>query len=201
MSLASHPAIAATLPEWRERASGERLVLVARGLARPLALAACAVALAAPATATADPVPLGGSPLNVMVDELGQLQAFRNDRVDPSQPPGIFYPSTAQTGDAGLFLAFPAPTGKVYGFPVTSFLSGITGYTNLSQGGVTGAGPVADPLTQATSYQAPGLARVTQTTEYVNGSQEFRVGWVVQNISGAALHFKALAAADFFFEG
>jgi len=167
-----------------------------------LAASVAALALALPSAASSAPVPLGGSPLNVIVDELGQLQVFRQDRVDPSLPPGIFYPSTAQTGDAGLFLAFPAPVSKVYGFPVTSFLSGITSYTGVTQGGVTGAGTSADPLTQVTTYQAPGLAKVTQTTDYVNGSQEFRVRWVVQNISGpASIHFKALAAADFFFEG
>ena len=42
---------------------------------------------------------------------------------------------------------------------------------------------------------------MTQTTTYVNGSQEFRVHWDVHNITGDAVKFKALAAADFYFQG
>ena len=45
------------------------------------------------------------------------------------------------------------------------------------------AGTAADPLKQVTTYHVPGLCAVTQTTTYVNGSQEFRVRWEVNNDS------------------
>jgi hypothetical protein len=46
------------------------------------------------------------------------------------------------------------------------------------------------------------LVTITQTTTYVNGAQEFRVHWDVHNNSSTdTLRFKAIAAADFFFEG
>jgi hypothetical protein len=55
---------------------------------------------------------------------------------------------------------------------------------------------------QVTRYSTgPGALGVTQTTTYVNGSQEFRLRWVVQNNSMGTVTFKALAAADFFFDG
>ena len=41
---------------------------------------------------------------------------------------------------------------------------------------------------------------ISQITTYVNGSQEFRVRWIVHAMGGT-VHFKAIAAADFFFEG
>jgi hypothetical protein len=59
--------------------------------------------LAAPAFSAS--VPLGGSPLNVIVGDQGQLQAFRSDRTDPTQPPGIFYRPTLELGDAGTSTA------------------------------------------------------------------------------------------------
>ena len=40
-----------------------------------------------------------------------------------------------------------------------------------------------------------------QTTSYVNGAQQFAIRWYVRNSSGAPLEFKALVAADFFFDG
>ena len=141
-------------------------------------------------------VPLGGSPLNVHVDEQGQLQALRADRPVDS---GIFYPSDSTTGDAGLFLALP-DAGEVYGFEVTSSPSFID-YTPSQQGDVHGSGNTGDPLSQTTTYSAGGNALISQVTTYFNGSQEFRVRWVVTNTSGAPLHFKAFAGADFFFDG
>jgi hypothetical protein len=169
------------------------------------------LAVFAATPALAAPVPLGGSPLNVIVGDQGQLQAFRQDRTDPTQPPGIFYRATEQLGDAGFFLAFPgamgnpaALDGTVWGFDGSAgpHLSDV--YTNTSQGGVTGSGTAADPLKQISVYEVntgTAQARVTQTTTYVNGSQEFRVNWVVRNLQATALRFKALSAADFFFEG
>jgi hypothetical protein len=168
-------------------------------LGRLTAAALLTTALAAPGSAVAAPVPLGGSPLNVIVGDLGQLQAFRVDRADF---PGIFFRSTSQIGDAGLFLAFPGGTPTVFGFqPDASGLGGITDYTNAHPEGVTGNGSAASPLTQVTTYDAGSLARIKQTTTYVNGAQQFRVRWDITNLSPDAIHLKALAAADFFFDG
>jgi hypothetical protein len=155
-------------------------------LRRALLLAVLAAAAGASPAVAADPVALGGSPLNVYVGERGQLQAFRTDRtVDP----GIFFNSHSTTGDAGFFLAFG---GTVYGFDTGAIGSGMTDYTPVSQGAAAGG-------SQVTRYDA-GALQVTQTTTYVNGSQQFRVKWDVKN-TGAAVDFKAFAAADFFFDG
>jgi hypothetical protein len=160
---------------------------------RSLALAVLVFALTAAPAGTA-PVALGGSPLNVQVDQLGQLQAVR------AGTNGIFFPSSSVTGDAGFFLAVPAgPT--VYGFDGTAGPHGLTDYTAVSPGAVTGTGTAADPLTLITRYDAGAAADVEQTTTYVNGSQQFRVHWKVTNTSAAPLAFKAIAAADFYFEG
>jgi hypothetical protein len=170
-------------------------------------LTALILGVAAPAAGAA-PVALGGAPLNVQVDTLGQLQAVRVDRA--AADAGIFYKSSLLTGDAGFFLAFPqgdgdTNAGDVYGFDGTAGPHLATLYTPVGRSGVTGAGTAASPLTQETNYAVrPGMTDVLtikQTTTYVNGSQEFKVRWEVQNNSGTTIRFKAIAAADFFFEG
>jgi hypothetical protein len=168
----------------------------------PALLLAVVLSAIVASPAFAAPVPLGGSPLNVFVDEFGQLQAFRTDRADD---PGIFYNATSQTGDAGFFLAFPTGVGNnatlednVFGFGGGAIGSGMTEYTAGSQGGVTNNGGT---LSQQTTYSAANLVNVTQTTTYVNGAQQFRIRWDVTNNSAGPIRFKALAAADFFFDG
>ena len=171
-------------------------------LATLLALALSAV-LAGPALAV--PVTIPGAPLTVYVDELGQLQAKRD-----TQERNIFYRSTSTTGDAGFFLAFPdaAPaelTGKVYGFEGSAGPGGLEDYEAGSQSAATGSGSATDPLKQITTYavspEAVHFAEVTQTTTYVNGAQQFGVRWDVTNTSPNPLKLKALAAADFYFDG
>jgi hypothetical protein len=166
---------------------------VAAGLA---ALGLCA---AGASVASAAPIALGGSPLNVYVDSRGQLQAFR-----AGQQTGIYYPSDSQTGDAGFFLAVTGTGANVYGFQGGAGPDAppVVPYTEVSADPPTGSGTATDPLTQVTRYTTgPGALSVTQTTTYVNGSQEFRLRWVVQNNSMGTFTFKALAAADFFFDG
>jgi hypothetical protein len=158
--------------------------------------------LSFPSAAFADSATgLGGNPLNVFVGERGQLQAIRTDTGS-----GIFFDSTRQVGDAGFFLAFPSglpgdATPQVWGFQGLAGPHGLEEYSPVSQTPVTGAGTVADPLKQVTTYSAGGVLTVTQTTTYVNGSQEFRVRWEVDNASPSTVTFKALAAADFYFQG
>ena len=159
-------------------------------VAAALALGALAAA-SAPAATTA----LGGNPLNVYVGDLGQLQAFR-----AGETSGLYYHPLGHEGDAGLFLAL-RPSGPVYGFDGSAGPHGLTDYTFLSQSPVTGTGSAADPLMLVTEYDAGASLDVTQTTTYVNGTQQFTVRWDVHNGSGSAVRFKALAAADFFFEG
>jgi hypothetical protein len=92
--------------------------------------------------------------------------------------------------------------GTVWGFEGNAGPHGLSQYTATGQDAVTGSGTAADPLKQITHYTAAsGAATVTQTTTYVNGAQEFRVHWDVKNTGTAAVQFKAIAAADFFFEG
>ena len=177
-----------------------------RRTALPAMLLALALSAGLAGSALADPIALAGAPLTVSVDELGQLQAKRNDSAS-----GIFYPPSNATGDAGFFLAFPNATqtellGKVYGFTSTFGPSSlrVEEYTPLSRSATTGVGTAV--LTQVTRYAVaptPGtnLAEVVQTTTYTNGSQQFSLRWDVKNTSAAPLRLKALAAADFFFDG
>ena len=170
-------------------------------------IAGGALALGAAPALAAEPVSLGGSPLTVYVGEQGQMQAFR-----AGEPSGIFYAPNALAGDAGFFLAFPDDgvgtpdlfEGKVYGFDGSAGPGGLEPYTPVSQGPVTGSGSAADPFTQVTTYSVHTdvpVAEITQTTRYVNGDQRFTTTWVVKNVSTGSLHYKALAAADFYFEG
>jgi hypothetical protein len=178
-----------------------RILLSRRG---PLSAALVAVVLSAIVASPAlGDAALGGSPLNVIVGPQGQLQAFRSDRT----PPGIFYEPQTQLGDAGFFLAIPAggsiigaDANKTFGFEGSagSARGWPADYTAVSAGAVTSSGGT---LSQVTTYDAGTSAEVKQTTTYVNGSQEFRVHWDVKNISGGTLKFRAISAADFFFEG
>jgi hypothetical protein len=161
------------------------------------ALAALGLSAANASVASAAPIALGGSPLNVYVDSRGQLQAFKD-----GSSTGIYYPSTSQTGDAGFFLAELDGTPTVNGFEGAAGPDGLALYNPVVANPVTGTGTAADPLQQVTSYTTADTdISITQTTTYVRGSQEFRVRWAVNNTVGVPVHFKAIAAADFFFDG
>jgi hypothetical protein len=163
------------------------------------ALAVIALCAAAASGAGAAPVSLGGTPMTVFVGERGQLQGLR-----AGVPDGIYYAPSSTTGDAGFFLAVLDSTNAVFGFDGTAGPHATTDYTLGTQGAVTGSGTAADPLRQVTTYRtaATNGLEVTQTTTYVNGSQFFTTAWSVHNASATtAAHFKAFAAADFFFDG
>jgi hypothetical protein len=143
-----------------------------------------------------------GSPLTVHVGYRGQLQAFR-----AGDPTGIFYNPTDQVGDAGFFLAFPAgipgsATPAVYGFDGRAGPDAppVVPYTPTSRDAPTGVGTAASPRSQVTRYTA-GPLQIAQTTTYVNGTSQFRIRWLVHNSAGVPVRFKALAAADFYFDG
>jgi hypothetical protein len=172
------------------------------------AAVAAAVLAATPARADDTVTTIAGTPLTVHVGDRGQLQAFREGETS-----GFFFRSTSQLGDAGFFLAFPgtgqpgALAGEVFGFDgfAGPSVPPLQAYSPGAQPAPTGDGTPTSPFTQVTTYAVaplgPPLVEITQTTTYVNGAQEFGVRWDVKNLSGQALRFKALAAADFFFEG
>jgi hypothetical protein len=199
----------------------------ARSAALTAALATAAAALPGVASAQTPPVPttvsLGGDPLTVTVGSSGQLQARRTG--DTSN---IFYSPTSNFGDAGFFLAFPpvgaqgtapaqpAPlSGKVFGFNGAAgpSLADQYTYSGTGQAPVTGDGSAGNPFSQVTTYSVQAdmdnrsatpdtdVAVVTQTTTYVTGAQTFTVRWDVKNATALPLRFKALTAADFYFEG
>ncbi|HST41726.1 MAG TPA: hypothetical protein VLK58_19560, partial [Conexibacter sp.] len=151
---------------------------------------------------------LGGSPFNVIVGDRGQLQGFL-----AGQPRGIFFSPSELAGDAGFFLAFSedgnAPEdvrGRVFGFEGGAGPDGPSDYIPQGQSPVSGTGAPESPLRQETryavaDYDGGAVAKVTQTTSYVTGQGRFRVDWTVINASGAPLNFRALAAADFYYDG
>ena len=66
-------------------------------------LVAAVLSLLLAAPAAADPITIASDPLTIHVGERGQLQAMRTGNAG-----GMFFPPLLTTGDAGLFLAFPA---------------------------------------------------------------------------------------------
>jgi hypothetical protein len=185
--------------------------------ATALAATGTLAALIAGSASAADPVAISGSPLTVWIGDQGQLQAKRD-----TDSANIFFRPSSQIGDAGFFLAFPAVTGApvqnpaltghVFGFdgPDSPHAEETDQFVPVSQGATTGTGTPTDPFKQVTSYEvatdspATHFALVTQTTTYVNGGQLFDVRWDVKNTTtspAAPLRFKALTAADFYFEG
>lgn len=150
---------------------------------------------------------ISGNPLVVHVGQRGQLQAFR-----AGSTTGIFYAPSSEVGDAGFFLAFPGgytgtPSPQVFGFAGSAGPFGLTDYTPVSQAPTTGSGAPTDPFQQVTTYEVSPdegtthILTITQTTTYVNGAQSFHLHWNVHNATGTAINFKALSAADFYFDG
>jgi hypothetical protein len=176
-------------------------------LPRPIvaAILAWGVVVATPGAASAAPVAINGSPLTVYVGPQGQLQG---SLADASR---IYYSPLEELGDAGFFLAFPTAgagpaelNGHVWGFEGSAGPHGLDEYVNTAQKPVTGSGSAADPFSQLTEYKAVGGTDgvyVAQTTTYANGAQQFGAKWVVTNKTEKPLNFRALAAADFYFEG
>jgi 3D (Asp-Asp-Asp) domain-containing protein len=167
------------------------------------------VALAGPVVT---PTAINGNPLTIYVGPQGQSQAVV--ACDSPPCPGIYFPGTPggdTLGDAGFFLAFPDALtnpmnedGHVFGFRGDAGPSGLTEYSNVSQGPVTGDGSAGNPLTQVTSYATAAAAPrvlVTETTTYVNGAHQFTTKWQVSNNEAATIKYNAFAAADFLFEG
>lgn len=173
-----------------------------RGIGSATALFASVLVAGLSAPAFADTTTaLPGNPLSVYVGQRGQVQAIR-----AGSDSGIFYSPSEQAGDAGFFLAFPSglpgdPAQRVFGFSGSAGPFGLDDYTPVSQSPTTGSGTPSDPYRQVTTYRVNTVLNVTQTTTYINGTQQFSLRWDVHNDSSSTVAFKALFAGDFFFDG
>jgi hypothetical protein len=161
-------------------------------------------------SALALPVTLGGNPLTVNVDQLGQCQTSY------SLSGGNFFPGDSSTGDCGFFIATPSSptsgshpqpedlrgeetnpgsfTGRVFGFNGFAGPHGITNYTPISNGPATGSGSSADPFKLVTVYNVNdstvhsgetynAVLQITQTSTYVTGNPYFTANYTVKNVT------------------
>lgn len=179
----------------------------ARRLAVRLAVVTATVAAIAPAAAQAATVTIPGSPLQVFTNQDGRLQAGFDGIVDK-----VFYPPTDTEGNSALVIGLRDAThGLVEGTAAgpANMQAGPTftrPYESVLQGPVLGSGTAASPYTQSTDYLVRGadssvVLEIRQTVTYVNGRRSFGVQWRVENDSGAALRYRASAAADLFLDG
>ncbi len=162
-----------------------------------------------------------GGPLTVSVGPLGQCQSSYANHGNN------YYPPFGNVGDCGFFLAFPkasnvgpssgkeglqAQTYGFNGFALGGFDEGTPGLDAFEavgpQGPVSGAGTSSSPYSETTVYgvddaKAPGTeyARVTETTTYVNGEDQFTSTYNVKNMSGATIYFRAIYAGDLYVDG
>jgi hypothetical protein len=190
-----------------------RLSALAIGAAMVLCGAAAQPALANHFTQS----PGGTAPLTIWIGQNGWFQELVAGNTDNSFFPRSQPQTSDVSADAGFVLAFPSGQsgtntdpieGKVWGWTPSSGANGLAfdgSFTPVSQGGWTGAGTGGDPYTLLTTYDvkngATTLARVNQTTTYVNGESNFVNSYAVQNLSGDPLQFRALVGADVYLNG
>jgi len=176
-------------------------------LKRMLTVAAIAFGAIVPASAQAVTVTIPGSPLQVFTNQDGRLQAGFEDTVSK-----VFYPPTDTEGDSTFIIGLrDAVHGLVAGTDAGP--AGLQAgpdftrpYESVNQGPVLGSGTAASPYTQSTDYVVTGtdeatVVEIRQTVTYVNGRRSFGVRWAVENVSGAALRYRASAAADLYLDG
>jgi hypothetical protein len=202
-----------------------RLSALAIGAAMALSGAAAQPALATHFTQS----PGGTDPLTIWVGTNGWFQELVAGNTDNSFFPRS--QPTAGAGDtsadAGFVLAFPSAQagasndpieGQVWGWTPSSGSNGLTfdgNFVPVSQGSTAvsndgswaGSGTTGDPYKLFTVYDVdppgvtPALARVTQTTTYVNGESNFVNSYSVQNLTVDDLKFRALVGADVYLNG
>jgi hypothetical protein len=172
-----------------------------------------AVLAMVPGAAVAAERAINGNPLTITAQDSGNLQARQ-----AGAPSNQFYPSESTVGAAGFFLGFPVSispgiaAGTLYGPASVPAGPSTTGFTPVSQSPVTGAGTSASPFTQISTYKVEGTdtkdyLSITQTIQYVNGTTQFPVTYVVQNVTGGpngpgapvGVRFRASEGADPFF--
>ena len=116
------------------------------------------------------------------------------------EPAGIFDHPELIDGDAGFFLALTPGGSRRLGLRRDA-APGPEGYNPIRDAGPGDRERAAsDPLTQVTRYGA-GPRRRSPRRPPTERGPGVHVRWDVENTSGRAIPFKALAAADFFFEG
>ena len=164
------------------------------------------------ASAEETPVTFPGGPLTVSTGPLGQCQSSYENHGNN------YYPPTGNIGDCGFFLAFPeagntAPLlGQTYGFNGAALFGFGEAPSDLyepsSQSPVTGSGTAASPYTETTVFSvnevgkpSTHLAKVTETTTYVNGEPQFISTYTVKNERLTTIHFRAMYAGDLFVNG
>lgn len=179
-----------------------------RKLAIRIVVAAAAIGAIAPAAADAATVTIPGSPLQVFTSPDGNLQA----QFDGSAAK-VFYPPTNTVGDSSFVLGFPVAVGGIVAGTATGPASMQAGpeftlpYESVLQGPVLGSGTAGSPFTQSTDFvvrdQTTDTVKleIRQTVTYVNGRRSFGVQWAVENVSGAAIRYRASAAADLYLDG
>jgi hypothetical protein len=153
-----------------------------------------------------------GSPLTVSVGSQGQCQTSYANHGNNWYPPG------GNLGDCGFFLAFPKLTGQPIAIEGLTFgFSGSAGphltntYTPISMSKVEGAGTAGSPFVQTTVFSVNNptetkeeLAKVTETTTYVNGEPQFVSTFNVKNVTSkpaSKIYFRAIYAGDMFLLG
>lgn len=116
-----------------------------------------------------------------------------------------FYPPSTTPGDCGTFLAVNGnlftPDFSNHGGSATSFPSGATPYTPVSQTAKTGAGTSSSPFKVVTTVNAGSTGvTITQTDSYIVGQESYRSDVAITNNSGAAQNIVIYRAGDCFLQ-
>jgi hypothetical protein len=161
------------------------------------ALAVCALS-AAPAHAVVpfQTITSSGPLPNIWIGNEGGCQVSHTG--DSSNE--LFPPSTTP-GDCGTLVwngtTLFAPDFTNHGGSAASSIGPNTGWTPVSQSGVTGAGTQASPFAITTVFDAGGGGlRVTEVDSYVVGAEYYRTDVTLQNTGGAPSNGIVYRAGD-----
>jgi hypothetical protein len=126
-----------------------------------------------------------GSPLSIRVTADSSLQVYYAGGTS-----GQVYPSGSERGNAGTWIGVGTTTYEPSGF------------TPVSQTGVTGSGSAADPFTVVTRFDVPRTTlRVTETVRSVVGNPWFRIDRRILNTGGQAVQVRVFHYADLYLLG
>ena len=155
-----------------------------RAIVAGLTATAIAALVPAAAHAQASVGHIDGSPLDVYADGQGNLQARFDGRAN-----GEFYSPSSNPGNARLEIV-DAPPGQ--DFAPTLSPAAVSGPVLTRSGGTQTLHSVY------TENDAGPLYQVTEDVTYANGSSEFRVHYVIQNLQGAPANFRVGELADLY---
>jgi hypothetical protein len=128
------------------------------------------MALAAPASAQAADGVIDGSPLNVYANDVGRLQAAFDGAAS-----GEFYTGALAPSEGGLTAAVQSPSGGQF----TIYGRGGTPFTAVSAPILTGDGSPGNPWRLTTAFRAASVLQVSETVQYVNGTNDVTVTYTV----------------------